>query len=371
MFRERVDNIQLSIRKISEKAADQDKVVRFDIGQPSFDTPDHVKQATKEKLEEKQGYTSVRGIEELREQIVKEEKLKKNVGPEGTDLSEENVMVTTGGMGGIYAVFAAMLGNNDKAVFNDPCWGPYKLISEVNGNQWTQVEYFDGNELRDEAKEKIRDANLVVVNTPSNPTGRMLTEKQAENIGEFCDENDTFLVSDEVYHRLNYDREHHSPAPYCCNSVIIGSVSKNHAMTGWRIGWIIGKENHIENFAKVARGATACPPHISQLAAVDALENDSHVEEMREEYEERRDLIVERMNDLGWDFEMPEGAIYAFPEIGEDSWEFCMEMIEKGVAMVPGEPFGPESDQNVRICFGSTTKEEINKAFDILENELE
>ena len=365
MFRERVNNIQLSIRKISEKAATQDEIVRFDIGQPSFDTPDHVKEATKKKLNEKQGYTPVRGIEELREQIVEEENLK-----DGIDIEKENVMATTGGMGAIYAVFAAMLGNEDKAVFNDPCWGPYKLISEVNGNQWSQVEYFDGNELREEAKEEISDANLVVVNTPSNPTGRMLTKRQAKKIGDFCEDNDTFLVSDEVYHRLSFDREHNSPAAYAENSVIIGSVSKNHAMTGWRIGWIIGKEDHIQNFAKVARGATACPPHISQLAAVEALENDSHVEEMRKEYEERRDLIVERMNELGWEFEMPEGAIYAFPEVGEDSWEFCMDMIEKGVAMVPGEPFGPESDQNIRICFGSTTKEEINKAFDILEEEF-
>ena len=366
MFRERVDNIELSIRKISEKAAKQDEVVRFDIGQPSFDTPEHVKEAVKQKIDEKQGYTPVRGIEDLRDQIVDEENLKK-----GIDIDQENVMVTTGGMGAIYAVFAAMLGNEDKAVFNDPCWGPYKLISEINGNQWSQVEYFDGDELTQKAKEEIADSDIAVFNTPSNPTGRMLTEKQAKNVGEFCDENNTFLMSDEVYHRLSYDRKHHSPAAYTENSVIIGSVSKNHAMTGWRIGWIIGKDNHIENFAKVARGSTACPPKISQLAAVEALENDSHVEEMRSEYEERRDLIVQRMDELGLEYEMPEGAIYTFPKIGRDSWEFCMDMIEKGVAMVPGEPMGPGSDQSVRICFGSTTKEEINKAFDILEEELE
>lgn len=365
MFRERIDRLELSIRKISEKAAEQDEVVRFDIGQPSFDTPEHVKEATREKLDGKQGYTSVKGIDELREQIAQEENLKDRI-----NIEQNNVMATTGGMGAIYAVFAAMLGNDDTAIFNDPCWGPYKLISEVNGNQWKQIEYFEGNQLREEAKQQIQDAEIVVVNSPSNPTGRMLNKKQAEKIGEFCEANNTFLVSDEVYHRLNYDRNHHSPAAYAENSAIIGSVSKNHAMTGWRIGWIVGKEDHIENFAKVARGATACPPHISQLAAVEALKNDSHVEEMREVYEERRNLLVERMEQLEWDFEMPEGAIYAFPEVGEDSWEFCMEMIDKGVAMVPGEPMGPESDQNVRICFGSTTKEEINKAFDILEKEL-
>jgi len=130
-------------------------------------------------------------------------------------------------MGAIYAVFAAMLGNDDTAVFNDPCWGPYKLISEVNGNNWEQTQYFDGDKLTEDAKDKIGDAEVVVVNTPSNPTGRMLTEKQAKTIGQFCEQNNTFLVSDEVYHRLNYDREHFfSPAAYTDNSVIIGSVSK-------------------------------------------------------------------------------------------------------------------------------------------------
>ncbi len=370
MFRERVKNIDLSIRKISEKAAKQEDIIRFDIGQPSFDTPEHIKEAAKDRLENKQGYSPMLGLEELRESVAEEENMKKGIGSE-VDISEENVMVTTGGMGALYAIFAARLGENDKAVFNDPCWGPYKMISEVSGNEWSQVQYWDEDRnLREEAKEEIAEADLVVVNTPGNPTGYVLTEEQAKEIGEFAEENGTFLISDEVYHRLTYGKEHYSPAVHACESAIIGSVSKNHAMTGWRIGWIVDKPENIEQYAKVSRASTACPPRISQYAAVEALENDSHVEEMRETYRERRDLLVERMNDLGWDFVAPEGAIYAFPEVGEDSWEFCMDMIKEGVAMVPGEPMGPESDENVRICFGSTTKSEINEAFDKLENQL-
>ncbi|WEL22929.1 pyridoxal phosphate-dependent aminotransferase [Candidatus Nanohalovita haloferacivicina] len=363
-MRERIQNINLSIRKISEKAAEQDDIVRFDIGQPSFDTPEHVKEAAREGLEEKQGYSPMLGIEELREAVAEEESVKK-----GLEVSSDEVMVTTGGMGALYAIMAARLGADDKAVFNDPCWGPYKMISEVSENQWSQVQYWnDERELREEAREEIADADLVIVNTPGNPTGYVLNEEQAREIAEVAEENDTFLVSDEVYHRLTYGREHYSPAAYAENAAIIGSASKNHAMTGWRIGWLVDSPENIEEYAKVSRASTACPPRISQYAAVEALQNDSHVDEMQEAYEERRDLLVERMNDLGWDFVAPEGAIYAFPEVGEDSWDFCMDMIEEGVAMVPGEPMGPDSDQNVRICFGSTTKEEIEKAFDRLEN---
>jgi len=366
-MRERIENIDLSIRKISEKASNKDDVIRFDIGQPSFDTPEHVKDAAKESLENKQGYSPMLGLEDLRKAIVEEENDKIGFGEDGKKLEKEHVMVTTGGMGALYAIFAARLGENDKAVFNDPCWGPYKMISEVSENQWTQVQYWDEDRnLRQEAKEEIKEADLLVVNTPGNPTGYVLTEEQAREIGEFADENDTFLISDEVYHRLTYGRKHYSPAAYACDSAIIGSVSKNHAMTGWRIGWLIDEEENIEQYAKVSRASTACPPRISQYAAIEALENDSHVEEMREAYHERRDVLVEKMNDLGWDFVAPEGAIYAFPDVGKDSWDFCMNMIDEGVAMVPGEPMGPESGENVRICFGSTTKEEIERAFERL-----
>lgn len=364
--REQIQNINLSIRKISEKAAKQDDIVRFDIGQPSFDTPEHIKEATKQGLKNKQGYSPMLGLEELREKVSEEENLKK-----GIETESGEVMIATGGMGALFAVFSAHLGSEDKAVFNDPCWGPYKMISEVNGNQWSQVEYWnDERELRDRAKTEIAEADLVVVNTPGNPTGYVLNEEQAEEIAEVAEENDTFLVSDEVYHRLTYGREHYSPAAYNDNSAIIGSASKNHAMTGWRVGWVVASPDKIEQYAKVSRASTACPPRISQYAAIEALENDSHVEEMRETYEKRRDALVERMNDIGWDFVAPEGAIYAFPETGRDSWDFCMKMIEEGVAMVPGEPMGPESDQNVRICFGSTTEDEIHRAFDILEEEF-
>lgn len=245
------------------------------------------------------------------------------------------------------------------------------MISEVSGNEWEQVRYWDENrDLRPEAREKIADAELVVVNTPGNPTGYVLNERQARTIAEVAEESNTFLLSDEVYHRFTFDGDHNSPAAYTDSSAIIGSVSKNHAMTGWRIGWVIDRPENIKEYAKVSRASTACPPRISQYAAIEALRNDSHVAEMRQVYRDRRDLVVERMEDLGWEFRRPEGAIYAFPETGMSSWDLCMDMIEEGVAMVPGEPMGPGSDTNVRICFGSTTEDEISRGFDILEDSL-
>jgi aspartate aminotransferase len=365
-MRDRVENINLSIRRISEKAAKQDDCIRFDIGQPSFDTPQHVKDAAKTGLENKQGYSPMLGLEELRDAVADEEGQKK-----GVEVGTEDVMITTGGMGALYSIFAAQLGENDKAVFNDPCWGPYKMISEINGNQWEQVQYWnEDRELRDEAREKIKDADMFIVNSPGNPTGYTITEEQAREIAEVAENADTFMISDEVYHRLTYGKKHYSPAAYTDKVAVIGSTSKNHAMTGWRVGWIVDKPDRIEQYAKASRATTACPPRISQYAAIEAVKNPTHVEEMRETYDRRRELLIKRMKDLGWDFVAPEGAIYAFPDVEQDSWDFCMEMIEHGVAMVPGEPMGPGSDQNIRICFGSVTCDEIKKGFDILEREL-
>lgn len=370
-MRDRIENVELSIRRISEKAEKQKNCVRFDIGQPSFDTPEHVKDAAREGLEQRQEYTSVVGMDELRDAVLEEERIKERTGPRSTDLRRGNVMITTGGMGAVFSAFAGLLEKDDVAVFNDPCWGPYRLISEVNGNRWKQVEYFDEEgDLRGEARKLIEESDVVVINTPSNPTGRVLTKSQAREMGEVSEDSGTFLLSDEVYHRIVFDGQHHSPAAYSSRSAVVGSVSKNHAMTGWRIGWLVSTEGNIDNFAKVSRATTACPPKIGQIAAVEAIRNDSHLEKMRKAYRERRDLLVQRMKDVGWKFEKPGGAIYSFPDVGRDSWSFCLDMIERGVSMVPGEPFGPESDENVRICFGSTTKEEINQGFDILEDEL-
>lgn len=365
MIRKRIQDIEFSIRKISKKAGQQEGCVRWDIGQPSFDTPDHVKEAAKAGLDEPQGYTATEGIEELRRLIAREESNKK-----GISRSSEDVMVSTGGTGALQCVFGTLLGEEDKAVFNDPCWGPYKLLSKVNGNRFTQVKYFENGELRQEAREEIKNATAVVVNTPSNPEGRVLEKPEAKEIAEVAEDHDTFLISDDVYHRLTFGKKHYSPAAFTDKSAVIGSSSKNHAMTGWRIGWVVAKPELVNEFTKVNRVTTAAPNKVGQLATVEALKNDSHVEEMRQEYQERRDLVVERMEQLGWSFKRPEGAIYAFPEVERDSWSFCLDMVEKGVAMVPGEPFGPESDQNVRISFGSTEKEELERGFDILEEEL-
>ncbi len=369
-MRKRVGDLSLSIRKISEKANKHEDCVRLDIGQPSFDTPEYVKEKAKEELSKEQSYTSLYGIRELRKAITEGENRKEAVGPMGIDLDPEDVMVTVGATQALYTVFASMLSTDDKVVLDDPCWVPYQTISEVNGNSWEQVDFFDCDGLTDGAKEAIDGAEMVVVNTPTNPTGHVMTREEARELGEYADDAGTLLVSDEVYHRFVYDGKHYSPTAYCENSIVVGSVSKSHAMTGWRIGWLVAHKEPIEDFKKVSRAMIGCPPRINQLASIHAIRNDKHVDEMRSVYRKRRDIVDRRLEDMGLEFKEPQGSFYVFPDVGRYSWSFCLDMIEKGVAMVPGEPFGPGSKENVRICFGSATEKEINRGLDILEEEI-
>lgn len=367
MIREDVREVQLSIRKISEAAAEKEDCVRWDIGQPSFDTPENVKKAAKLALDDKQEYSPTKGIEELRKAVADEESIK-----EGIEVGAENVKITTGGMEALYSIFAARLDQEDTLLVNDPSWGPYRLMSVVNGNKVEQCSFFDENgELTRKVEKTVRTAELLVVNSPSNPAGRVFSKKEAKALAELADETGTFLVTDEVYWRLTYGKKHHSPAAFAENSAIIGSSSKNHAMTGWRIGWLVDSAENVEQYSKVSRALTAAPNRLGQRAAVEALQNDSHVEEMRKEYENRRDIAVERMKALGWEFEVPEGAIYAFPDVGRDGWEFAMEALEEaGIAVVPGESFGPGCDTRIRICFGATDRERLKEGFDRLESWL-
>jgi aspartate aminotransferase len=361
VIRKNVREIQLSIRKISEKASEKEDCVRLDIGQPSFDTPQHVKEAARNFLDEKQGYTSTTGIQKLREKIAEEESMKS-----GVDVRPEEVMVTTGGMEAIFALFSSRLDEDDTLLVNDPSWGPYRLISAVNGNGVEQTQYFHNGELTEDVKEKAEKADMIAINSPSNPEGRVLSRDESRAIAELAEDKNCFLMTDEVYWRLTFDEEHQSPAAFNDNSALIGSVSKNHAMTGWRIGWIVDDSENIKEYAKVSRAMTAAPNKIGQLAAFEALDNSFHVGKMRDEYRKRRDYVVEQMKELGWGFTDPEGAIYAFPEVGKDSWEFAMEMIDEGVAVVPGEPFGSESDRSVRIAYGAAEMEELEKGFERL-----
>ncbi|MDY6771426.1 MAG: aminotransferase class I/II-fold pyridoxal phosphate-dependent enzyme [Candidatus Nanohaloarchaea archaeon] len=358
-IRQAVQQIQYSVRDISERAASRDDVVRLDIGQPDFDSPDAAKQAAKDAIDRGRiTYTSLWGIDELREEIASFESHK-------ADYSHDNIMATTGGIGALYCIFSTLCEPGENIVFNDPCWSVYPMLANASTAELRQVPYFDGGEVDVEAVEQAvdEDTKALVVNSPENPTGRVYTRDEIEQLAGIAERNDLYLIGDEVYDRLTYGKDHVSVAEVAPErSLIVNSMSKNFAMTGWRLGWVAADDpDLIHELGKVNRATTACPNFAAQHAALGALRNSmDYVDEMRQEYAERKALIEDELDRLGLDYVEPEGAIYIFPDVGRDSWEFAHDLLdEAGVSVVPGAPSGSDSSTNVRICFGSVGQDAI------------
>ncbi len=366
---ERIQKIQLSIRKISDMAAAIPGCIRFDIGQPDFRTPKNIQDAAIKAIRDgMHDYSPITGILPLKQAIADYERGK------GFEASEKNVMVTTGGMGAIFSIMLGYLEQGDEVVLPDPTWPPYMMIVSSVGGVPKLVQYFDEKGNLDVAaieKAITKKTKVIVVNTPENPTGRVIREKDLKAIAEVADEKDIMILSDEVYDRLLFDGSRHvSIKKYAPErTILVNSVSKTYAMTGWRLGWMVAEEEIIGELLKCNRSSVACPNTISQYAAVEALTgSQDEVTKMVGEYQKRKDLTVKMMDKMGWDYVNPKGAFYAFPKVGGDSWKYALDMIEKAkVSVVPGLPSGPKSEGYVRLCFGSCDTEQIKEGFERIE----
>lgn len=366
--RDSLRDIGFSVREISERAARIDDVVRFDIGQPDLDTPEAVKEKLPAKVRDDHiTYTSLWGIPELREAIT---------GFEQRAIDAEHVMVTTGGMGALYCILDALLGEGDEVLANDPSWAPYTMIAASSPGSMKRVPYFAGGDVNvEEVQDAITDdTRIMIINTPENPTGRVYTKEEVKALTDIAADNDLYIVGDEVYDRILYEGEHVSPAAFAPDRTFtVNSLSKNFAMTGWRLGWLTFPDaDMIEELGKVNRATTACPNYLAQQAALVAFdEAQDYAGKMVETYRARRDLLMEKTAELGWDTVAPDGAIYAFPDTGRDSWDIALELLEEAkVSVVPGEPFGSQSDTNVRFCFGSVDVERMQEGFDRIQAHL-
>jgi len=366
LVRQDVKDIQLSIRHITALAAKKENCIRFDIGQPEFDVPNYIKESAIAAMKEKHGYSPFRGYENLREAIVKYESWK------NLDLSMENVTVTTGGMGGLAVLFLTTLEPGEEIIVSKPFWSAYSLPITLARGKLKPVEMKPGLEqLKNVVSDKTK---FIVVNSPNNPSGEVYSKSLLQEIAKFAREEDIYLLSDEVYDRIIFEGEHHSIAKFAPErTFILNSTSKTFAMTGWRLGWLIGPSEEMVEIAKGNRGTVACPNSIAMIAAHTALSKyekvgQYEVNKMVKAYQKRSTVIEQRMKQLGWELPYkPTGALYAFPKCCEDSWGYALKLIDEvGVSTVPGVPFGTEG--HLRFCFGSVAVPDIHKAFDRIEN---
>jgi aspartate aminotransferase len=356
-FSDRVLGIEISgIRKIFESAGPDS--INLGLGQPDFDTPQHIKDAAIRAIQEgKTGYTPNNGIPELRSAISR--KLKKE---NELDSSPNQIIVTAGASEALHIVMQALLRDGDRVLCPDPGFVSYASLATLAGGRPVSVPLTGSLHIDVEAaKEQMDGAKLMVINSPGNPTGAVESKESIRALVEYAGDKGVTIVSDEVYEHFIYGKQHWSAGTFGDNVITINATSKTYAMTGWRVGYLAASPEIVGECLKVHQYCQACATSISQYAALAAYEGDQHmVGVMRDEYRVRRDLICKGLADLGFRFPVPEGAFYAFVPMKP---ALTQKIIDAGVVVVPGTAFGVNAPEYTRISYANS-RENLNRALD-------
>ena len=349
------------IRKFFDLAAEMPECISLGVGEPDFKTPWAIREAGIDSLEHgRTRYTSNAGLKELRVEICRY--LKRRFELDYDPLHE--VLVTVGGSEAIDMCVRALVSPGDEVLIPEPCFVCYEPITTLSGGVPVHLPCRLEDECRLNA-EALRQAitprtKLLILPFPNNPTGAVLEREDLEAIAEVLRGTNVIVLSDEIYSELTYGANRHisiaSLPGMKERTVVVNGFSKSYAMTGWRLGYACGPAPIIQIMTKIHQSAIMSAPTTSQYAAIVALkECDKEIEQMRDEYNMRRRLVVKGFNDLGLTCFEPKGAFYAFPCIqstGMTSQEFCTRLLEqKHVALVPGDAFGDSGEGYCRVSY--------------------
>ena len=345
-------SIATKVRELEAQGVD---VIGLSLGEPDFDTPDHIKEAATKAMRD--GYTKYshpQGFPKLREAVSGYVERRT-----GIARGSERVFVGSGAKHVLYILFEALLDEGDEVVIPAPYWVTYPEQVKLAGGVPVIVPTTEeqGFFLLPEALERAVTprTKALILNTPSNPTGSAYPRGLMAEIVKICEKHGVLVVSDEVYGELVYEGSHASALPEAANPdsvFLVDAVSKTYAMTGWRVGWGVGAKEIISAMARLQGQETTHPCLIAQVASVAALSGPQEtVAKMRGEFRKRRDMVVSRLSGMDGVFcRMPEGAFYAFPDVGklfgrgvEDSLSLVEYLLEEAhVGLVPGSAFGAE-----------------------------
>jgi len=340
--------------------------INLGLGEPDFDTPLHIREAAKKALDDGfTHYTVNKGIIELREAI--STKLKED---NKIYTHPESILVTVGASEALYMCMQALINEGDQVLVPDPGFVSYSAMVSLSGGIPLSVMLKEENEFRmtpEDVQDSITDkTKAIILNSPSNPTGGVMTKGDVKGLAEIADDQGITIISDEVYEKIIYNEKHYSPARFSENVVTINAFSKTYAMTGFRIGYLAASPDISEELLKIHQYNTACASSISQKAALAALEGPQDaVDEMVGELKRRRDLIVRRLSEMGLFCVEPRGAFYVFPRT-KDSHKFVDEALKRDVILVPGSSCGIYCQNHVRMSYAASY-EEIEEAMDKLE----
>ena len=359
------------VMEVMQAAADKesagDQVFHLEIGQPSTGAPSGVIVAAKAALDhDRIGYTIAPGIPELRTRIARHYKERHDL-----EVSPEQVMVTTGSSSGFLLSFLSAFEAGDRVALASPGYPAYRNILRAVGVE--VVDLLTGPETNfqptpDLIEECEGDIDGLIIASPSNPAGTMITADDLGTLCAYCDKKGIRLISDEIYHGISYGTTAMTSFEFTDNSIVINSFSKYFSMTGWRLGWMIVPDDLRRSVECLAQNLFISPPTLSQYAAIAAFDCDEELQESVQRYAANRELLLRELPKAGFDnLASADGAFYIYADVSaltNDSPAFCRRMLaETGVATTPGTDFDPSRGHRfVRFSFAGATADIVEAA---------
>ncbi|MGM0844399.1 MAG: aminotransferase A [Bacillota bacterium] len=371
LINKQVQDIEISgIRKFFNLVSDIEDMVSLTLGQPDFPTPAHVKEAGKRAIDEGfTNYTHNAGFFELRKAASDFYRSKYNVSFDPAD----EVIITNGASQGIDSTLRTILNSGDEVILPGPVYPGYEPIIRLCGASPVYADTVSNGFKLDAAvlqKYITKKTKCIILPYPSNPTGVSLSDSELKDIANLIQEKEIFVLADEIYSELTYDRKHTSISQFLKDkTIVINGLSKSHSMTGWRIGMVFAPENIAKHILKVHQYNVSCASSVSQKAAFEALTegiNDPDV--MRKEYKIRRDFSAEKLKEMGFEVVVPDGAFYFFVKIPDffnaDSFTFALTLAQKYKAgVVPGNSFSTYGEGFFRLSY-ACSMEELRKGME-------
>jgi aspartate aminotransferase len=362
-------------------------VVNFSAGEPDYPTPEHIKEAGIQAIKNNHTkYTPVPGVPEILQAICNKLKRENNL-----EYTPEEVIVSAGAKQSIYEALQVLLEEGDEVIIIAPYWVSYPPQVELTGAKPVIIKTTIETDFKTTAKEIEKHitnkTQVLIINSPSNPTGSMFAKDELEEIADLCVRRNIFVISDEIYEQLTYDNQKAYSIASLNDKIkqitlTVNGASKSYSMTGWRVGYAAGPKEVIKGMSKLQSQLDTHAVSISQYATIEALNNGAEaVKKMREGFDERRKFVVDRIRKInGIKTNVPKGAFYVFPNVSvfygkkfngtviNDSVSFCKFMLEEmKIALVPGAEFG--DDQCFRLSYAASM-ENLKKGLDRLEEGL-
>jgi len=350
-FAARASKVSISgIREVFEAASED--AINLGLGQPDFPTPEHARQAAVDAIQSgnADAYTSNKGTRALREAIAGRYRE-----DQGLEVDPEDVIATAGGSEALHLAMQAHVDPGDEVIYPDPGFVAYENLTHVAGGEPVPVGLREDLTMDPGAVEDAitEDTAAFVVNSPANPTGAVQSKADVREFARIADEHDVLCISDEVYEHIVFEGEHHTPLAFAesDNVAVVSACSKTYSMTGWRLGWVTSSTPRIEHMLRVHQYIQACASAPAQYAAEAALSGPQDVvDDMVGQFEERRDVVLDGLEDMGLSVPTPSGAFYVMPKVPE-GWVDAV--LERDVVVVPGEAFGANGEGYARISYAT------------------